>query len=119
MKKTRTLTAEHRQNLSKNHWTKRPDADEIKARRKENMTINPWHHTDETKAKLSAVQKGRKRPPASPETKAKISAALKGRIISKEHKAKLSANHWTKRPDAESIQNKRRTAFESKRHLND
>ena len=115
MKKKRTLTAEHRQNLSKNHWTNRPDAHEIKARRKENMTINPWHHTDETKAKLSAIQKGRKRPPASPETKAKISAALKGRIISKEHKAKLSANHWTKRPDAESIQKKRRTAFDSKR----
>jgi len=44
--------------------------------------------SDETRAKLSAVHKGRV---LSDEHKAKMSAAQKGKVISEEHKAKLSA----------------------------
>ncbi len=49
-------------------------------------------HSSETKAKISASQKGRKRlTPKSAETRAKISAIHKGKTISEEHKAKISA----------------------------
>jgi group I intron endonuclease len=45
-------------------------------------------HTAESKAKMSAFQKGKK---VSEETKTKISNAKKGRILTEDHKAKLSA----------------------------
>jgi hypothetical protein len=48
-------------------------------------------HTPESRAKLSAAHKGRRRGPPSPETCANISAALKGRPHSREHTAKLAA----------------------------
>jgi hypothetical protein len=47
-------------------------------------------HSDESKAKMSAAQKGKKKGPHSPEHVAKVSAALKGRKLSLEHRTKLS-----------------------------
>jgi len=47
-----------------------------------------YKHTDEAKAKMSAVHSGKI---LSPETKALISARLKGREVSKETRAKLSS----------------------------
>ncbi len=68
--------------------------------------VKGLRHSEETKAKMSAANKGKKLPPRSEETKAKISAAgrgraqsqeardrrsaaLKGRIFSEEHKTKI------------------------------
>jgi group I intron endonuclease len=48
--------------------------------------------SDETKAKQSAVRKGRKLRPRSEEHKANISAVRKGKKQSEEHKAKRSAS---------------------------
>jgi hypothetical protein len=45
----------------------------------------------ETRAKISAANKGRPHPPVSAETRAKISAANKGRPLNPEQRAKLSA----------------------------
>jgi hypothetical protein len=44
------------------------------------------NHSEETKAKLSAAQKGKT---LSEESKAKISATKKGRTFSEEHKAEV------------------------------
>lgn len=53
------------------------------------------HHSEESKAKMSAAKKGKspwnKDKQCPSETKAKISTALKGKQFSAEHKAKLSA----------------------------
>lgn len=46
------------------------------------------HLSDETRAKMSAARKGRKK---SPEWRAKMSALLMGRIMSPETRAKMSA----------------------------
>jgi group I intron endonuclease len=46
--------------------------------------------SDETKAKMSEVQKGKKGYVRSAETLRKLSSSQKGRIISPEHRAKLS-----------------------------
>jgi group I intron endonuclease len=48
--------------------------------------------SDETRAKISAAQKGRKRGPTSDETRAKIGAAHRGRTLSDEQKAKIGAS---------------------------
>lgn len=50
-----------------------------------------FKHSPETRAKISAANKGRKNPPPSPETRAKISAAGKGRKCSPETLARMSA----------------------------
>ena len=56
----------------------------------------------ETKAKLSAAQKGIKRGSPSAETKAKLSAAHKGKTLSAETKAKMSAAQKGKPKSAEA-----------------
>lgn len=48
------------------------------------------HHTVETRAKMSTVQKGRVYPPLTVEHKSKISRALMGHPVSNETRAKLS-----------------------------
>ena len=58
---------------------------------------SPGHkHTDESKAKISAANKGKTAPnkgiPMSQEQRAKISAAGKGKTLSPETRAKLSAS---------------------------
>ena len=45
------------------------------------------HHTDETKARMSASRKGRRK---TDETKAKLSASLKGHAVSEDTRAKIS-----------------------------
>lgn len=45
--------------------------------------------SSETRAKISATQKGRKTGPLSQEHRAKISAANKGKVLSSDHRAKL------------------------------
>jgi hypothetical protein len=47
--------------------------------------------TDEQKAKISAANKGKPKPPRTKEHSAKIGAANKGKKFTDEHKAKLSA----------------------------
>jgi len=49
-----------------------------------------FKHSPETKAKMSAAQKGRA---VSPETRAKIGAANRGRKFSDESRAKMGASH--------------------------
>jgi len=51
-----------------------------------NTNMLGYHHSAETRAKLSAIVTGRV---VSPETRAKLSSALKGRSFSPEHRAKL------------------------------
>lgn len=46
-------------------------------------------HTKEHRAKMSASQKGAKRPKHSEETRAKISAGNKGKVVSEETRAKM------------------------------
>jgi hypothetical protein len=53
-------------------------------------SIAKQNMSDETKAKMSASKKGKKRQPVSAETKAKMSAANKGKTLSDETKAKIS-----------------------------
>lgn len=62
-------------------WLRRKQAEMMR-----NRVISP-----ETRAKMSAAQKGKKRGPFSAEHKAKLAAASKGRKKSEEHKAALSA----------------------------
>jgi len=50
--------------------------------------------SQETKDKISATTRGKKRRPASQETKNKISMALKGRKLSNEHKESLRISHY-------------------------
>ena len=71
-------------------WTHTPEAcAKISAtNRGEKNPFYGKHHTDETKAKMSAAKCGRK---LSPETRAKISAAKCGRKFSPETRAKISA----------------------------
>lgn len=54
----------------------------------------------ETRARISAAQRGRKR---SPEHVAKVAAAHRGRKLSDEHRAKLSESHRGQRQSAETI----------------
>jgi hypothetical protein len=49
-------------------------------------------HTPETRAKMSAAQRGRVYAPLSPETRAKISAAHKGKPLSAEHRAAMTGH---------------------------
>lgn len=44
------------------------------------------------KSALSAILKGKPKPPRSPEHRAKLSAIAKGRVASPEHRAKISAS---------------------------
>lgn len=53
-------------------------------------TTTGYHHTPETKAKLSAMKLGTKQKPRGPEWRAKLSAALKGKPLSLETRRKLS-----------------------------
>ena len=63
--------------------------------------------SDETRQKLSNLQKGRKKPPISNETRKKLSEVWKGRKrkpFSEEHRRKLSESHkgkipWNKKKD--------------------
>jgi len=52
-------------------------------------TMTGKHHSEETKAKISAIRTGKHR---SEETKAKVSAARIGKCLSEEIKAKMSAS---------------------------
>jgi len=52
------------------------------------MRRKGWHHSEETKAKISAANAGRKR---TPEQCARIGAALRGRKLSPEARANISA----------------------------
>ena len=57
-------------------------------------TVKGFKHTDETRTKMSAASKGKKKPPFSDEHRARMSAAHKGKErkpFSDEHKAKMSA----------------------------
>jgi len=55
---------------------------------KQHGNLNPSKFSDETRAKMSASQKGRT---LTAETRVKLSAAMKGRTQSAEHRAKLGA----------------------------
>lgn len=61
-----------------------------------------YKHTDEAKAKMSAVHSGKT---ISEETKALISARLKGKVVSKETRAKLSA-YYKGKPRSEELKAK-------------
>ena len=69
-------------------------------------------HTPESKANMSAGQRGRKRVPHSAETKAKISAAKTGRKLSAKHKASMSAANkgkpWTPARRAAQVRNNKK-----------
>ena len=56
----------------------------------ENNPMFGRKHSSETKAKISAVHKGSKRPPRTDEYREKISEALTGREFSAEHRKKIS-----------------------------
>jgi group I intron endonuclease len=70
-------------------------------------------HTDETKAKISALQKGKKRGPYSAERRANISAALKGRKPSAATMAAL------RRPHSEETKQKLRVAMLGRKHTDE
>jgi len=57
--------------------------------RKKNTGMSGYHHTIETKERMSKAQKGKHNIPCKEETKLKISKAEKGRKISEEHKRKI------------------------------
>lgn len=64
-----------------------------------------WHHSEETKAKLSAASAGNTSAlghRCSEEAKERMSAAKKGRTPSSETRAKLSAAHMGKIPSPET-----------------
>ncbi len=84
--KGRTLSAEHREKLSETAKGKAraPFSDEHRA----NIGKAARNCSEETRAKMSAVSKGRT---LSPEIRQKMSAAQKGRTLSDETRAKLSA----------------------------
>ena len=71
-----------------------------------------FKHSDETKAKLSASQKGKVRwpdgrPPPSPETRARISATLTGFKHSDEARANMSAGQKNKPPESDETRAKK------------
>jgi len=55
---------------------------------KQHGNLNPSKFSDETRAKMSASQKGRT---LTAETRVKLSAAMKGRTLTAEHRAKIGA----------------------------
>jgi hypothetical protein len=70
----------------------------------EALTKMKHPHSPESKAKISAATKGKKRKPFSPETRAKMSAAMKGKPKSPEAVAKLVAALKGRKQPPESIE---------------
>jgi group I intron endonuclease len=70
-----------------------------------NRQGNPGYvHTPESKAKISAAKKGVPSVPCSDEKKAKLSAIHKGRVITQEQRAKISATLTGHKQSAEQIE---------------
>ncbi len=63
------------------------------------------HHTPESKAKMSASQRGKKRPPRSPETRARMGAAHKGKHLSNAHRKKIGNAHRGKKRSKQTCAN--------------
>jgi len=99
------LTLEHRVLLLKIHNT--PEV-----RERHRIAATGKKVSDDTKKKLSIINKGKKKPPRSPEHCAKISAWRTGRKFSTEVRAKMSSDRMGK-PWSES----RRIKFEAKKAL--
>jgi group I intron endonuclease len=57
-----------------------------------NSYAKGYRHTEETKAKLSAIHKGRKKPDRSREHRLRLSQALKGRKYSEETRKRMSTS---------------------------
>lgn len=64
------------------------------------------NHSPETRAKISALQRGQKRGPLPQETREKISRAHRGRPLSAEHRRKLAAAKLGKKRGAYSAQHR-------------
>ena len=103
-----------------NHWMKQIDREVAAPGRKAGFVLS-----DETRRKLSDAQKNR--PPVSEETRRKISEANKGKVISPEHRAKISAaisgekHHAYGKPAwnaGVSMSDEKRAQFDSTRAIN-
>ena len=72
------------------------------------MLPKGYHHTDATKAKISAALKGDKNPAKRPESRAKMVAASLGRKLSPLHRSKIAASLRGRKASPETIAKMRR-----------
>jgi len=86
-------TEETKQKLRDYNIGKKP-TEETKKKISETLKQNPpflnRHHTEDSKQKISEKLTGRINGPRTIETKKKISETLKGRVVTKEHREKIS-----------------------------
>lgn len=104
----RNQDPEYREKLSeatKRSWTdeRRARASEIRKGQRSGIRRGP--PTEETRAKISAANKGRKRAPLSAETRAKISAANRGKVITAAQRKAISAANTGLKRSSEQIEN--------------
>lgn len=98
-------TAEHRKKIGEANARRSPEARKKAAQKRLSTLGGKLKHSDESKAKMSAAQKGRKR---TPEQRARMSAGMKGKpkthVWTAEERAAVSAQFKGKKQSQELIE---------------
>lgn len=104
------LSEEHKNKISESNKGRPPTimSEEGKIRLRESLKGNQYalgyHHTQETKEKLSKALKGRKLKPFTDEHKRRISESKKGKPLTENHKQRISEGLKGRKPSEKSIQ---------------
>ena len=104
------LSAEHKRKISESNKGRPPTImseagkQRLKASLQGNKYALGYHHTPETKKKISMSLKGRKAKPFTDEHKKNISKSKKGKPLSETHKKRISEGQKGRKPSEKSIQ---------------